>query len=241
MKLLIAFAAVSLCTTVSAFAANSNARNVIKTKTELDATKFAFLDNSDILADKSSFSVTPDDLLARAKHVLSPEIAQGTKDGGECLAENFEFCAAVVGPIGKKEYLGALGGFNLEEAFEISTSYYGLTVDPMQPNRVWFMSRLTGIHVGEFMGKKPDGKEIIYPPQIIHMDFDEELKMTEFGFYTADRRQGNTGGLGGAFGFMYGVGRPLPIPECRPYKKSLQFRLLSFVGRMGSKLRRNKE
>ena len=46
-------------------------------------------------------------------------------------------------------------------------------------------------------------------------------------------------GLGGAFAFLYGVGSPLPIPECQPYKKSLRFRLLSFVGNLASKLKKN--
>jgi hypothetical protein len=68
------------------------------------------------------------------------------------------------------------------------------------------------------------------------VDFDANEQITEFGFYTVDRRHGNTGGLGGAFGYFYGVGKPLPIPECRPYKPSLQFRFLNFVGRMGRKL-----
>jgi len=57
----------------------------------------------------------------------------------------------------------------------------------------------------------------------------------EFGFYTIDRRQGNTGGLGGAFGYFYGVGKPLPIRECQPYKPSFRFRVLSLIGKMGKK------
>ena len=36
------------------------------------------------------------------------------------------------------------------------------------------------------------------------------LHATTIGFYTVDRRQGNTGGLGGAFGYFYGTGNPLP-------------------------------
>lgn len=50
--------------------------------------------------------------------------------------------------------------------------------------------------------------------------------------YPIDRRVGNTGGLGGAFGFFYGVGRPLPIPECRPYSRSWQFKALNLLGRI---------
>ena len=50
-----------------------------------------------------------------------------------------------------------------------------------------------------------------------------------------DRRQGNTGGLGGAFAFFYGTGNPLPIPECQPYKPSKRFRFLNFLGKIQKK------
>jgi len=199
-----------------------------------------FLDEEAMLS-SSSFPIKPDALIARAKEVLSPKISIGTKDGGECLAQEFEFCAAVVGPIGREEYLGALGSFNLEEAFDITPNFFGLTVDPIQPNRVWFFNRVKGIHVGTFMGAEASGKEIVYPPQTLHLDFTEDGKVKEFGFYTVDRRQGNTGGLGGAFGFMYGVGKPLPIPECQPYKKSLRFRLLNLLGSLIRKFQEKKD
>merc|ERR1740139_1002828 len=52
----------------------------------------------------STFPIAPADLIARAKEVLSRDIGLGTKDGGECLAEDFEFVAQVVGPIGREEY-----------------------------------------------------------------------------------------------------------------------------------------
>lgn len=160
----------------------------------------------------------------------------GTQDGGACLADNFEFCAAVVGPINKVEYLNALGTFRLQDAFDIAPQFFGFSVDPLQPNRVWFFNRVTATHsLGPFMGVEPSGKEILYPPQVHHLDFDESGQIVEYGFYTADRRQGNTGGLGGAFGFMYGVGKPLPIPECRPYRQSWQFRLLTRFGNIAQR------
>ena len=59
----------------------------------------------------STFPIKPDDLIGRAKQVL--EAGVGTKDGGACLAPDFEFCAAVVGPLGRDEYLGALGNFKV--------------------------------------------------------------------------------------------------------------------------------
>ena len=76
----------------------------------------------------SDFPIKPDDLIARAKVVLGPDAGIGTKDGGECLAEDFEFCAAVVGPIPRDDYLNALGTFKLEEAFAITQNAFGFTV-----------------------------------------------------------------------------------------------------------------
>ena len=211
-----------------------------KLRSTKDSMFGTFVDEAALL-EGSDFPIPPEKLIERATEILSPSVGLGTKDGGECLANDFEFCAAVVGPIGKDEYLNALGSFKLEDSFEIAPNFFGMSVDPMQPNRVWFFNRVKGIHTGTFMGAEPTGKEIVYPPQIQHMDFNEDGKLKEYGFYTADRRQGNTGGLGGAFGFMYGVGKPLPIPECQPYKRSFRFRLLSFVGGLAQKLQKKKD
>ena len=73
----------------------------------------------------SSFPIAPDALVNRAKEVLSPQIEIGTKDDGKCLAEDFEFVAAVVGPIPKEEYLQALGNFKLTESFDIEQNFFG--------------------------------------------------------------------------------------------------------------------
>ena len=59
----------------------------------------------------STFPIKPAALIERAKQVL--EAGVGTTDGGACLAPDFEFCAAVVGPLGRDEYLGALGNFKV--------------------------------------------------------------------------------------------------------------------------------
>mmetsp|Transcript_19108 Transcript_19108/g.41643 ORF Transcript_19108/g.41643 Transcript_19108/m.41643 type:complete len:251 (+) Transcript_19108:1-753(+) len=234
-----AIAAVAL-PSVDAFASspavtNSNAPEAVKLVGEVDYDALA--------ADPAAFPHSESTLIARAKTILNPEVLLGQKDDGECLSPDFEFVAAVVGPIGKEEYLGALSSFKLEESFDIKPNFFGFSVDPIMRNRVWFFNRQTGTHVAPFLGaepKKADDKdaaknELILPPQCYHIDFDDELKMKEFGFYTVDRRQGNTGGLGGAFGYMYGVGKPLPIPECQPYKRSFRFRLLNFVGGLAQK------
>ena len=215
---------------VSGFSASSSPSSSF----EIDTTK-AFAE--------STFPIKPDDLIERAKVVFGPDVGIGTKDGGECLAEDFEFCAAVVGPLPRKEFLNALGTFKLEDSFDITPNAFGWTVSPVQPNRVYLFTHQTAKLIAPFMGTKPSDmtEDLMLPPQCLHIDFNEDGKVTEFGFYTVDRRYGNTGGLGGAFGFFYGVGKPLPIPECQPYKRSFRFRMLNALGRLGQKLKRKKE
>jgi len=186
--------------------------------------------------DASTFPIAPEDLVIRAKQVMGPDIGIGTKDDGACLADDFVFCAAVVGPLPRDEYLDALDSFKLDESFDIDPNYFAWNVDPLQTNRVWFMGRSVAKHTGTFVGVEATGKELVMPPQQFHLDFNEEGLVKEIGFYTVDRQQGNTGGLGGAFGYFYGVGKPLPIPEAKPFKPSFRFRTLQFVGAMGKKL-----
>merc|ERR1712078_898958 len=129
--------------------------------------------------------------IARAKEVLT--LGLGTKDEGACLAEGFEFCAAVVGPMGKEKYLEALGDFKLEESFDVNAQYHMFRVDPLQTNRVWFHTRTLATHVADSkLFGKATGKEIVNPPQCFHIDFTADGLVKEVGFYTVDRRQGNT-------------------------------------------------
>jgi len=188
--------------------------------------------NAEELLASSTFAIKPDDLILRAKELLSEDVGLGTKDGGECLADDFVFRAAFV-EVKKEGYLNALGSFRLEDSFDIQSNFFGFTVDPLQTNRVWFFSRPISKQIGAFMGVEPptdDDKDLILPPECLHLDFDDKGFITEFGFYTVDRAQGNTGGLGGAFGYFYGVGKPLPFPEGKPYKPSFRYRMLQKFG-----------
>merc|ERR1711957_331729 len=177
---------------------------------------------------------------ARVKEIMNPGIKLGLEDDGNCLADDFEFVAAVVGPIGKDEYINALSNFKLEDSFDINQNAFGFLVDPMQTNRVWWFSRSEATHKGAFMGAEPTGKKLTLPPQTFHMDFNEDGKIKELGFYTTDRRSGNTGGLGGAFAYFYGVGKPLPIPECQPFKPSKRYRLLNLFGSLAKRMSNKK-
>jgi hypothetical protein len=59
------------------------------------------------------FPIGPDDLIQKGKEVLGPDIGLGTGDDGECLADNFQLCASVVGPLRKEEYVPK-GSWNLQ-------------------------------------------------------------------------------------------------------------------------------
>eukprot|EP00537_Pseudo-nitzschia_pungens_P002060 CAMPEP_0172358724 /NCGR_PEP_ID=MMETSP1060-20121228/3018_1 /TAXON_ID=37318 /ORGANISM="Pseudo-nitzschia pungens, Strain cf. cingulata" /LENGTH=255 /DNA_ID=CAMNT_0013080067 /DNA_START=52 /DNA_END=819 /DNA_ORIENTATION=- len=185
------------------------------------------------------------EMIERTKRLFDDDVKLGLADGGDCLAEDFTFCAAVVGPIGKQAFLDALGSFKLEDSFDINQNRFGYCVSPVQPNRVYYLTSNTATMTKEFMGVTPDkspNTELILPPECHHVDFDEATgKITEFGFYTVDRQYGNTGGLGGAFGFFYGVGKGLPFREAKPFKKSFRYAFFTWLGDRLSKKNKNKK
>jgi hypothetical protein len=191
----------------------------------------------------STFPIKPDQLIARAKELLGPEINLGIDDNGACLSDSFRFVAAVVGPLDKTAYLKALNNFKLQDSFDIAQNMFGFTVSPMQPNRVYFFSQQVSKLKAPFLGVKPEQKAdaLILPPQCHHMDFEADGKLKEFGFYTVDRMHGNTGGLGGAFAYFYGVGKPLPFPECQPFKPSFRFRMLTKFGNLAARFSKKKK
>jgi hypothetical protein len=77
----------------------------------------------------------------------------------------------------------------------------------------------------------------VCPPQSISLTFNEEGKVTKYtGGYVMDKTVGNSGGLGGIFGPLYAIGKGLPFPEAQPYKKSLQYRIVGFIGPLLQKL-----
>lgn len=186
---------------------------------------------------QSTFAIDPESLVDLAKDVLRTEIGVTDED---VLADNFKFCAPVIGPINKEEYLQTLRSFDLQGAFpDIDTRVHNIHVDPFEHNRVWFQSRPIATHTGPLFGGKATGKKLRLPPQMNSLMFDEEGKVKQLTVgYVLDRRVGNTGGLGGAFGFFYGVGQGLPIPECKPFKRSLRYRLLTTAAGIGMRLRR---
>lgn len=193
------------------------------------------------LLDKSEFAIPPENLIELAKKIQF-DTQVGILDGGECLTEDVVFRAAVVELQGKERYLQAVKNLNFTSFFDIDATIFGWHVDPLLPNRVYYNSHTSAKHAKkDFFGVKPEGKELVLPPQLYHMDFTPEGKVKEFGFYTVDRNHGNTGGLGGAYGYFYGLGRPLPYPECQPYRKSFRRRLFDGFIRIAEAVSKKKK
>lgn len=178
----------------------------------------------------STFPIKPEELIHKAKEIMAMEF--GTKEGcnaSQYLAEDFQFVAPIIGPLSKEEFLRAFGGFKVKDALPDLKDNAWFTVDPLEPNRVWFMSRATGTHTGPLnFGATPiqgKGAEVRMPPQAQSMLFDKDGKCYTLTVgYCMDKRIGNTDGLGGMFGIVKATGNALPFPEGqRLYNPSLRF------------------
>ena len=189
--------------------------------------------NEAAMLSEQNFPISPDGLISKAKYALTKDF--GVLEPGNALwSDEFEFCAPYVGPLSKEKFLEAANGFQIYDAFsDFDNRYFNFNCDPIEPGRVWFMTRLhaTNDGIGLFGRKEPTNKSVILPPQMYSFLFNEKGLIRELTVgYPVDRRQGNTGGLGGMFGVFYGIGQALPFPEGKPYQLSRRFRLFNKLG-----------
>jgi len=165
-------------------------------------------------------------LITETKKILDADF--GVKDNS-MLADDFQFIFQVMGPLPKEEFLSTFPKFGVNKAFpNMAKNYFGFTIDPLEPNRVWFFSRAVAKHEGPFswFGQTWEGTgiQINCPPQVFSFSFDDRMKCYKFtGGYPVDRHVGNTGGLGGLFGFVHALGGVLPFSEGRPTINSFGF------------------
>ena len=155
-------------------------------------------------------------------------------DDPSLLADDFQFLFPVVGPLTKAQFLEAFTNFKVREAFPTaSANFYNFKIDPLEPNRIWMLSRGAYEHLGTLVfgvSKFPaTGKRLCLPPQCFSMSFDQDGKCYKLtGGYNVDRAVGDTQGLGGMFGIITGLGLfKLPFPEGRPWQRSLMWEALS--------------
>jgi len=191
-----------------------------------------FLDEEALLA-QSTFPIKPDDLILKAKDWLK-NAGQGVYEDSS-MSDDFEFVGPVVGPLGKEEFISAIGSFRLKDGVpDLTGNMHHFRVDPHMHNRVWFTSILRGTHTGTLAGRfEPTGIEVVSTPQTCSLTFTEQGQVKEYTIgYPMDRRLGNTGGLGGVFGLFYAIGSPLPFPEANPWKMSKRYRFFNLIGRL---------
>lgn len=168
---------------------------------------------------KSNFPIPADDLISLTKAWIA---SASDDEPTDWLAHDFRFVAPVVGPFGKDEFRDSLKSFELKKGFpDLASNYHHFRVDPFEPNRVWFSIKYTGANTGPIMGRPATGKSVESPVQAHSVTFNDKGEITKLTIgYVLDKETGNTGGLGGVFGLLHGIGYGLPFPEAQPYKPS---------------------
>lgn len=170
-----------------------------------------------LTADTPTADAAASTLLAAAEDFINKKSGFYSPYAAEAFADDFVFRGPVVGPLNKADYLSTMDTFKVYKAFpDISPNAFGFTADPMEPRRVWFFVRNTGTNTGPFglgygLEAPPSGNSVLGPPEAFSITFDEaeRVKLLTVG-YVADRFQGNTGGVGAAFGLLRVAGIPLP-------------------------------
>jgi hypothetical protein len=146
----------------------------------------AEIDDEELLADPMFLPDAPaspreEELVMKARRYLY--MNQGI-DAPDMLADEFRFMGPVVGGeqgLGRDEYLQAVGGFDIRTAFpDLSPGFHHFRVDPFEPDRVWFTSRASGTHLGQFLYAKPTGIKFETPPQACSLLFDESGRVKKY-------------------------------------------------------------
>ena len=110
---------------------------------------------------------------------------------------------------------------------DINPNCWGWSIDPNDPNRVWFMVRNTGTFTGkplapDSINYPPNGATLDGAPETFSIIFDNDMKLKYLSVgYVADRFEGNTNGKGAAVGIFHVIG--LPFPPVGPIQRFAQW------------------
>jgi hypothetical protein len=113
---------------------------------------------------------------------------------------------------------------------DLEESYTNFRVDPYDPYRVWADLISTGNRTGEFaFNMAPSNQFVKTTPEAVSFTFDDDgycMRLTNAAIM--DPTVGNSGGLGGVYGLLYGSGSPLVDTSTRPWPQ-IQLRLQKAV------------
>jgi len=190
-----------------------------------------FLDETAMLS-SNGFAIPPDELIKLAKNFLVSRSGFGADP--DLLSPAFQFVGPVVGPLGKDAFVKAISSVDIATGFpDFQAEFYDFRVDPLEGNRVWYTARGRGTNTGPLPPFAPvaTGRSLVNPPQTCSLTFDESGLVTKYTIgYVMDREVGNTGGLGGLYGVLYAIGKPLPFREAQPWKISKRYWLFQKLG-----------
>ena len=93
-----------------------------KTVYENNRPEHGVVDEKATLA-KKTFPISGEDLIAKTKKLISPEVEFGSKNP-DLLAEDFQFVFPVVGPLSKTEFVTIFGSFKVKDAFPDTKSNF---------------------------------------------------------------------------------------------------------------------
>lgn len=197
-----------------------------------------FMDEESVAAETwKGYPISQDRAIYKAKEFLHYE--QGLRKA-DLLSEDFKFMGPFVGGedgLGKEQFLKAIGGFKITDGFpNLDPGFHHFRTDPMDAGRVWFTSASTGTHLGEFLNHKPTGKKFQTPPQACSIKIGPDGRVVKYTIgHVMERSMGNTGGMGGIFGPLYAIGKPLPFREGRPWKPSRKYRFFMWLGSLADR------
>ena len=214
-----------------------SAVNMISMTVAEPTTKSIFVDEEAMLKE-AAFPIAPEELIGKAKDFLSSRGGFGADSA--LMDESFQFVGPVVGPLGKDAFVSAISSVDVKSGFpDFQGEFYGFNVDPFDGgNRVWYIARGRGTNTGPLppFTMSGTGKELVNPPQACSLTFNEKGLVTKYTIgVVMDRTVGSTGGLGGLYGLLYAIGKPLPFPEAQPWKMSKRYRLFQAIGNLASR------
>jgi len=182
------------------------------------------------MADTAASSASPNAniLVDRAKDIVYNKSGFYSKYDSDVFSEDFVFRGPYIGPLNRRDYLDTMDAFGIYNAFpDISPNAWGFSIDPKDPNRVWFMVRNTGTFNGSPLAPgtlnfQPNGAKLEGCPETFSIIFNEDRKVKYLSVgYVADRFEGNTDGKGAAVGIFHVIG--LPFPKVGPVLKFVQY------------------
>merc|ERR1719491_2767940 len=152
-----------------------------------------FIDEPEALANNRPANALPaDEMILIAKKFLAS--SGGLGGDPEMLSSDFKFEGPVVGPLGKDEFVSAIGSVDFNTAFpDYHSEFYGFHIDPLEGDRVWYTARGFGENTGPLVPFVPEssgtGKKVVNPPQVCSITIDHSTGLiTKYTIgYVVDR------------------------------------------------------